>query len=230
MKHFIIGCGGVGSWLVPKLAKLVGIKDLVLVDGDVLEKKNLDRQLFDEEAIGFNKAEALAKKFSGSDAIGIRHIAEYYYSGLLTDLSSEDILWCCADNHSCRREVLTACDVYDCRAVFGANEYTDAEAYWYESSWRGSKNDPRVVYPIILTDRADDPLGPVGCTGQAQERTPQLVIANDWASGLMLHLFWFHTKTRLGLSDDAEPFWPVHNKINMFTTKTIRKDDREAVN
>ncbi len=42
-KIYIIGCGGVGSWLASAVARLENPNHLVLVDGDDLEEKNLDR-------------------------------------------------------------------------------------------------------------------------------------------------------------------------------------------
>lgn len=217
--HYVIGCGGVGSWLVPKLTKFAS--DITVVDGDVLEKGNLDRQFFSEDQIGTNKAVALGEKY---DSIEFT-VDQYFGPGLDLGLTSDDILFCCADNNACRRHVLEACDLFDCRCAIGANEYTDAEAYWYEASWKDTPNDPRVFYPVILTDQSGDPLGPPGCTGVAQERTPQLVLANDWASGMMLHLFWFHTEERAAFRDFPDS-WPVHHKVNKFAFKTIKKGER----
>jgi hypothetical protein len=214
---YVIGAGGVGSWLVPKLTRLT--KNLFVVDGDTLEEKNLDRQLFEREQIGQNKAAALAAKYHLQ-----AHIPEYYHVGLFQP-ERDDILVCCADNHACRREVLMGCDAYGCRAIIAANEYTDAEAYFYENEWQGTPNDPRVVYPDILTDHAGDPLGPPGCI-EAARKTPQLVLANALAADMAGWLYWFHTKDRLALEPETKPFWPVHHKSSIYTMKTIRFGDR----
>src|SRR5262245_49713273 len=116
MTHYVIGCGGGGSWLVPKLKKLVWQdNEICLIDGDTLEEKNLDRQLFDEEHLGKNKALALADKYDIDQAIDM-----FFHSNMVLNLEGEslgltadDILWCCADNHACRREVLISCDRYN---------------------------------------------------------------------------------------------------------------------
>lgn len=225
--NYIIGAGGGGSWTVAKLAKVT--KDICLVDGDTLEEKNLDRQLFDADQVGVNKAQALAQKYEIKEwrdgRLTFGYIPHYFSLGLGLPLQPHDILWCCADNHACRREVLAACDQYDCRAVIAANEFTDAEAYWYEPSWFNTPNDPRVVYPVILTDRSNDPLGPPGCVEKSKE-SPQLVFANDWASALATQLWWFHTRERPSLDRDTQPFWPVHHKVSMWKFSTIRYGDR----
>jgi molybdopterin/thiamine biosynthesis adenylyltransferase len=211
---YVIGCGGVGSWLVPKLVRLK--KELTLVDGDKLEHKNLDRQLFEESDIGRFKSEALAARY------GCNPVTSYLSPGSL-EPRRRDILFCAVDNHAARKATLELCDNFRCSAVFGANEYTDAEAYWYDPEWRGTPNDPRVFYPDILTDTSDDPTRPQSCTGAASQTHPQLVLANDWASGQMLHLYWYHTKER-----DHYPreFWPVHHKVSFAKFTTIRFSDR----
>lgn len=227
--NYVIGCGGGGSWTVAKLAKVT--KDICLVDGDTLEEKNLDRQLFDADRVGENKAEALAKKYLLNhdwDRAALRSAAipEYFSLGLGLPLQPHDILWCCADNHACRREVLAACDQYDCRAVIAANEEVDFEAYWYEPSWFGTLNDPRVIYTAILTDRSGDPLGPPGCVEHARQ-VNQLVFANDAASSMACWLWWFHTRERLTMDRDTQEFWPIHHRGNSMRMRTILFGDRQ---
>ena len=69
----VIGCGGTGSWLLPKLIKTINDakrKDLltekfklILVDADNIEDKNLVRQNFIGPEIGINKAEVMATRY-----------------------------------------------------------------------------------------------------------------------------------------------------------------------
>lgn len=228
----VIGAGGVGSWLVPKLIRVVN--SMELFDGDVLEKKNLDRQLFDEDDIGQNKASALAGKYTSSPKM-IYDSPKFFSSGMVDDddepyaFYPEDILFCCADNAAARRETLIVCDRFGCRCCIAANEYTDAEAYWYEPEWCNTPNDPRVFYPEMLTDLTGDPLAPQSCTGHAAEQSPQLVFANDMASSFACWLYWFHARTReeLPREPEVEAAWPVHFKVNKFQFTTIRKGDRK---
>jgi len=58
----IVGCGGLGGTMAEELARL-GIGRLILVDGDVFEESNLNRQLFStEDNIGDKKVEAARKR------------------------------------------------------------------------------------------------------------------------------------------------------------------------
>jgi hypothetical protein len=216
--HYVIGAGGVGSWLVPKLCRIE--RNLVIIDGDTLEEKNLDRQLFDRHQIGANKAKALAEKY-----IHDHGFREEYFSRNLLRLEKSDWLWCAADNHACRREVLAACDQYRCRAIIMANEYVDAEAYYFQPDMAGTPNDPRVFYPEINTDRSGDPLGPPGCV-QAAKDSPQLVLANAMAADLGGWLFWHWTRTIKDIPEDAWEFSPVHLKMNPMGPRNIKLGDR----
>lgn len=52
----VIGCGGLGGYIIEMLARL-GVEGLVVVDGDVFDPTNLNRQLLsDEKYIGTKKA------------------------------------------------------------------------------------------------------------------------------------------------------------------------------
>ncbi|SCG82487.1 molybdopterin biosynthesis protein MoeB [Proteiniborus sp. DW1] len=55
-KVCIIGCGGLGGYIIEMLARL-GIGHLTVVDGDVFEESNLNRQLLsDMDSLGKSKA------------------------------------------------------------------------------------------------------------------------------------------------------------------------------
>ncbi|MBP8653810.1 MAG: ThiF family adenylyltransferase, partial [Proteocatella sp.] len=55
-KIAVIGCGGLGGYIIEMLARL-GVGTLAVADGDVFEESNLNRQLLsDTGVIGKNKA------------------------------------------------------------------------------------------------------------------------------------------------------------------------------
>lgn len=180
---YIIGCGGVGSWLAPALTLLTNRQHVILMDADILEEKNLDRQLFSETDLGRSKAEALAERYKCVP------MPEWFCEGLL-ELQPQDWLIVCVDNHVARAAALAECDRHGCRAIIAANETHSAEAYYYERSFKGGPCDPRVYFPDILTDRSGDPRARgIGCTGEAQQENRQLVTSNAMAAALAGHLF-----------------------------------------
>lgn len=219
--HYLIGAGGVGSWLLPKLSRISQDDEIIVVDGDTLEEKNLDRQLFSTDQIGVNKALALVER-SAYRRRKADFMAEFYTSGSICH-DNTDLLWCCADNMACRREVLVSCDEIGCSAIFGANEYVDWEAYIYHPSMRGTPNDPRVFYPEMLTDRSGDPLGPPGCV-ELSVQNRQLVLANASAADAMLWLYWFWFHEREG--DEGMEYFPVAHRGNPNSMRTTKFADR----
>lgn len=61
-KVLVIGCGGLGGYMIEYLTRL-GIGDITAVDGDVFETSNLNRQLNSTPAlIGSSKATAAAER------------------------------------------------------------------------------------------------------------------------------------------------------------------------
>jgi len=62
-KHVcVVGCGGLGGYIIELLAR-IGVGALTVVDGDVFDATNLNRQLLSEEALlGKSKAVAAAAR------------------------------------------------------------------------------------------------------------------------------------------------------------------------
>ena len=187
----VVGCGGVASYLLPVLLKTFAIKCLTLHDGDKLEARNLDRQLFSEEQIGMNKAAALAALMQKAGHVdgSIRVEPEYFHCGTVVETGS--LIIGTVDNHAARAAILMVADSENCDVVFGANEYTDSQAMYYKPAWRGTPLDPRVRFPEITTDDSDDPLRPASCQGEAQRQNSQLAMANFGAANHVMWLLWF---------------------------------------
>ena len=181
--NYVIGCGGVGSALVPSFCLLKTPAEVTLIDGDRIEARNLNRQMFGLDQIGLNKAQALATRY------GCHFIPEWFARGKLRH-ARVDWLLCLVDNHRTRLETLEVCDETGCQAVIGANETHSSEAYYYRRNWRGTSRDPRIYYPELATDHSGDPrAASIGCTGEVQVRNRQLVSANLMAAALAEHLF-----------------------------------------
>ncbi len=69
---YLVGCGGTGSWLAHHLARLYATKrvaterihSVTLIDNDIVEKRNLGRQLFSPGDLSKPKAEVLARRYN----------------------------------------------------------------------------------------------------------------------------------------------------------------------
>lgn len=211
---YIIGCGGGGSWLIPALTLLTDPKQIVLVDGDVLEEKNLDRQLFKPEDIGRMKAEALGQRYK------CRFETDWFCEGM-KDYQENDWIIACVDNHIARRGALAEADRHGVQVICAANETSSAEAYYYQREWKGTGIDPRVYFPDILTDRSNDPRRrAIGCTGEAQQQNRQLVTSNAMSAALAGHLFalWHLHSPKASMKARASfPYRLVANRTRLET-------------
>lgn len=222
---YIIGAGGIGGQLLSTL--LLTLKQaehqpvVIVVDGDTVEHRNLDRQFFTERQVGVNKAKALVEK---AGYFSINFVPEYFAEGF--DVLDNSLFFCCVDNHPARRAVLATIDRTSGFGIFGGNEYTDEEAYFYSHVWKGTEIDPRVYYPSILTDQAGDPMTAlIGCTGEAQAAAPQLAIANKMAAAYMLKLFWFYFVESNKLDRESQPVWPIRFSSNFSRCTTARRSE-----
>jgi hypothetical protein len=231
---YIIGAGGVTSYLLPPLLKILSHQykippKITIFDGDNLEERNLERQLFNvvDAMAKRNKAESLVGMYRASYPLNqyglatLEAVNEYFYDGM--ELEDGSLVFVCVDNHSARKAALFVCDKYFCNAILAANEFTDAQSIFYNPFNAGTILDPRVRYPEILSDESEDPRRPESCTSEAAlQKTPQLPIFNMSAAAYALQLFWFYYYTVLLMDRSSKDYWPVEhsNNINKITTRT----------
>jgi molybdopterin/thiamine biosynthesis adenylyltransferase len=194
----IIGAGGIGSILLPTLARFLDFSDeetvvITIIDGDSYEGKNRARQLFTR--LG-NKAEVTVEKLA-ADFPGLTFKAQPEY---LTDksalylLSDGDIIFSCVDNHKTRKLISDFCvEELDNVVIFsGGNDYTDGNIQVFIR-----ENGKNVTLPLAneyhpeIINPADRRPDEIGC-GELIESAPQLIFANNAIATLMLNAFFTH--------------------------------------
>jgi hypothetical protein len=85
-KILVVGCGGTGSRLIPLIAQFVKTcpwvlnPEMVIVDDDIVEEKNLKRQNFVKQDVEKKKAVVLAQRYSKAYDIMISPITERIYN------------------------------------------------------------------------------------------------------------------------------------------------------
>jgi molybdopterin/thiamine biosynthesis adenylyltransferase len=118
----VIGAGGLGSAATPYLAA-AGIGRITLVDHDVVELTNLQRQIMHtEQAIGKSKVSS-GQQFLGqlNSSIQVDIVQEKATSNLLAKLlPTVDIVLDCTDNFKTRQLINTACVQYQTPLVSGS--------------------------------------------------------------------------------------------------------------
>lgn len=110
--HIIqVGCGGTGGYLALPLSKFIrnghvdAVSRYVLVDGDVVEPKNIARQNFFPEDIGMYKAQVLGKRY------GVDYCNEFITKDNLPLISDSlmdlKVFVGCVDNVKARKLIYT---------------------------------------------------------------------------------------------------------------------------
>lgn len=118
----VVGCGGLGGHLIDMLAR-IGIGTMRVVDGDVFEPSNLNRQLLSEvSTLGLSKAKAAAARVNRvNPEVDVEAVAE--------DMTQDNVhgllLGCDAvldglDNIESRRVLASACARAGIPYIYGA--------------------------------------------------------------------------------------------------------------
>ena len=129
-KILIIGAGGIGSFLIPVLDK-VGLYDITVADPDIIEKKNIPYQNFDNESIGGNKAAYMSPLNSVNKVIQYPILSEKQMQGF-------DLVICCVDNLGVRRTLYNT-----------SLKWLDLRAQGRNAALVSHKADPK-MYDMLL--------------------------------------------------------------------------------
>lgn len=90
-KVAVIGCGGLGGYIIEMLGRL-GVRHLAVCDGDTFSVSNLNRQLLaTEDSLGRNKAEAAKERMQAVNS----EVAVKAFSQFLSVENADEILSGC---------------------------------------------------------------------------------------------------------------------------------------
>lgn len=133
--NYIVGCGGVGFWLGIILA-MQGQQNFVLIDGQKIERTNLNRLPVPPTWLGTNKAIALRKVMRSMRPVtAIRTITEHIEASTLSLIteggrqmragtkSLSKIVWDCTDDARIQKKIFKAMQVTQTPAGNGGIQY-----------------------------------------------------------------------------------------------------------
>ena len=126
----VVGCGGLGGYIIELLAR-VGVGALTVVDGDVFDETNLNRQLLSAEAVlGMNKAKAAAERvFSINTGVSVTPVEAFMTEqNVLGFLDGCDLVVDALDSAGARQILADACTEKDLVLVHGAISGWGAQA------------------------------------------------------------------------------------------------------
>lgn len=156
----LIGCGGTGGNLIPMLTRLmysfINSKyyrksiQLTLVDGDVVEEKNLFRQPFIKQDVGRNKAQIFAERYGGAFGLEVAYMPQYIHNrkeilNCMNKWDALDIIIGCVDNDETREIIYQA--YKNLRTgiwIDSGNEKTSGQVIM------GVKKDHTTVLPCVV--------------------------------------------------------------------------------
>lgn len=122
MRVCVIGCGGLGGYIIEMLGRL-GVGQLTVIDGDVFDVTNLNRQLLSlENTIGLSKAKAAAQRMKhvNSEVVVTPHHIFVRENNVDLLIESHDIVVDALDNIESRRCIANACEALNIPFVHGA--------------------------------------------------------------------------------------------------------------
>lgn len=109
---FVVGSGGTGTYFLKEISRYLSSKkrdsvaSMYIIDGDIIERKNLSRQAFIDDDIGRYKAEVMAEVLN--DQFGLKWLAvsDYLFNTdqlqKLVETGTIPVIIGCVDNHGCR--------------------------------------------------------------------------------------------------------------------------------
>ena len=126
----VVGCGGLGGHIIDQLAR-IGIGGLKVVDGDVFDESNLNRQLLSRvPLLGISKAKAAAEHIAQvNPAVQVDAVPEFMTQDNVHELLSGcDVVIDALDNIPSRRILSAACEEANIPYVYGAIQGWVAQA------------------------------------------------------------------------------------------------------
>lgn len=194
MQIKVIGLGGIGNCLVHPLARFLQYHDqdvaVTLIDGDVFEQGNAQRQYF---ARFGNKAEVTAEWLAGLFPSLLFRVEPRYAAldNLPSLVYNGDIVLLGVDNHASRKLVSDHGEnLSDVVVISGGNELKDGCVQIFirrdgENITLPLAND---FHPEIQNPADNHPLAN-GCM-QMLPGAPQVIFANNTAATVMLNSFY----------------------------------------
>lgn len=180
---YIVGVGGTGSLLARDLAKLIinTSNKMCLIDNDVVERKNIIRQGYQEQDIGDNKAISLSRKINSLYNIDCLFIDQYANdTNLLKHIEDHKrytpVIIGCVDNDKTRSMLEKVVNkVNEVIYIDSANSEWDGNIYVYKKYFSKTSGKMRGQCYKLEDDQHPDELS---CQDYAASGNIQYLVTN----------------------------------------------------
>lgn len=200
----VVGAGGTGTFFLKEVSRYIAslgtrspIDRMTIIDGDIVERKNMDRQCFQEEDIGLYKASVMADLLNTAFSLSWQPKALYLESEEQIIISNSKktgkklslpVIIGCVDNHPCRmvmERFFNSCD--SCIYLDSANEYMSGEVVF------SIKLNGKVLSPLRSSyfpevKNTQKSRSEMSCT-ELNMVSPQHIAANMTAGNILLSEF-----------------------------------------
>lgn len=187
----VIGCGGLGGWIIEMLAR-AGAGKIVMIDADVFDENNLNRQLFStEDNIGKPKAPAAAQRVaavnSSVEATAITAFLDENNGREI--LEGADVVIDALDNNRGRRNAFNACRELRIPFVHGAIGGMFGQVGVFYPGDRPLWESEDVPDRGVETENGNPPFTPAFIASLQVSEAIKVLTASD--KGLKGELVWF---------------------------------------
>ena len=204
----VVGCGGTGGFFIKEFGRFMmhafASIQLTLIDGDIVEESNLERQCFQKEDIQSNKATILAEALVSCYGIPDNKITSFpvyldrarqlrdileHASISRYDQIEVPIIIGAVDNHAARTvlheyfmDYMNTGFYYD-----SANEYAQGEVVFAGKADKRILANPRgILFPHVLEEGKTETKRSERSCSEINVREPQHIATNMLAANLLL--------------------------------------------
>jgi len=209
MRILVIGIGGVGSYLIEFITRLLYKSELgkslypkiVLMDGDSFEIKNEERQIV--TMYNENKATSTAEKYYELYKANIDGIPEYLTEENIKNfIKEEDVIFICTDNYKSRKMISDfSCEnLKNFIIINGGNFYYDGAVQIHKRVNGKDIKPPITKYHKEIREANDKLPNEMSCE-ELMNSEPQLHPVNVMVATLM---YWCFFNNCLKIDDDEK--------------------------
>jgi len=234
-KLVIVGCGGTGGYLIPKLFRhihtipeLATNLEIFLVDDDIVEEKNIGRQNFSPQDVGHPKARIMAMRYGATFGLKVRYLVERADKGTYEDIwknSGNMLIIDTVDNNKAREQIhlFIQDQNYYMRKYLGwisaGNSQNDGQIVVFPFSQNNNDMDYKRTVVDVWPDQFTEEVfeeerareEEANCAINAQVN-PQSMAANDTSATVIYNVC--HEAIHQGSIEHDIIFFTTFNEIN----------------
>jgi hypothetical protein len=245
MQHgvYVIGLGGIGSWLVEPVMRFLHSKkmldhtDIILVDGDKYEASNRNRQIVHPKLIGMNKADATAQRmrsyFPESSIIAVPQFISTKHGSYFKQYPARTWILSCSDNNVCRLHLSQIADGMDnVTLLTGGNEMTDGNSHLFHRTARSHQNETLLKKHPEIAEANDGDRSAMSCEQLAALPSGGQIIVTNFvcASTMLMHFYQsWEAYANHKIPDYNESFFDINKcAFNSIETRSRSREQERS--